>query len=68
MNNTETDVWPSFTQVVRNILGNYKADNHSKLVMNMLSSFCQLHCKMNIKMHHSHLDSFPENLGDLSEK
>ena len=36
----------------------------------MQSSFCQLGCKMSIKVHYfySHLDHFPENLGDLNEE
>lgn len=70
MNNAEADAWSSFTLVVRNFLGNHKADNYSELVENMLSSFRQLGCIMSIKVHylHSHLDSFPDNLGDLSEE
>ena len=36
----------------------------------MLEAFCDLGCKMSIKLHYinSHLDQFPENLGDVSEE
>nr|CAH7743872.1 unnamed protein product [Callosobruchus chinensis] len=36
----------------------------------MLNSFKALWCNMSIKLHYldSHLDRFPENLGDMSEE
>ncbi|GFU64794.1 hypothetical protein TNCV_2128681 [Trichonephila clavipes] len=36
----------------------------------MLSNLKELGCNMSIKIHflHSHLDRFPQNLGDFSEK
>ena len=62
--------WCSFMLVVRNFLGNHKVDNYSKLVENMICFLCQFCCKMSIKVHYlySHLDRFPDNLDDLSEK
>ena len=39
MKNTEVDEQSSFTLVVSNFLRNYKADNSSELVKNMLYSF-----------------------------
>ncbi len=42
-----------------------------KIMLNeMLSSFKSLGCNMSIKGHYfySHLDRFPENLGDTSEE
>jgi hypothetical protein len=70
MNKTESTAWSSFVLVVQNFLGNFKADNYSELVGNMLSSFCKLGCNMSIKLHylHNHLHFFPENLGDFSEE
>ena len=70
MDNTESSAWNSFVLVVKNFLGNHKADNYSDLVEDMLSNFYKLGCNMSIKVHflHSHLDHFPENLGDLSEE
>jgi len=39
-------------------------------VKEMVENFGTLGCNMNMKLHflHSHLDKFPENLGDYSEE
>ncbi|KAK5649680.1 hypothetical protein RI129_000709 [Pyrocoelia pectoralis] len=70
MNEIESNAWCSFVTVVQNFLGNHKAKNYIELVENMLSNFNILGCNMSIKVHYlySHLDRFPENLGDLSEE
>jgi hypothetical protein len=54
---------------VKNFLGK-KADNYIQLVEDILLHFNRLACNMSVKVHylHSHLDRFPENLGDLSEE
>jgi hypothetical protein len=60
----------SFVLVVKNFLGNKKADNYTQLVEDMLFHFNRLGCNMSVKFQylHSHLDRFPENLGDLNEE
>lgn len=70
MNNTEVDVWSSFTKVVQNFLWNYKAENYTKLVKRMRHSFSQLGFTMSRKLYypHSNLDPFPENFGELTEE
>jgi hypothetical protein len=70
MNEVESCAWSSFVLVVKNFLGNKKADNYTQLVKDMLFHFNRLGCNMSVKFHylHSHLDRFPENLGDLSEE
>ena len=70
MNIKEKTAWSSFVVVVKNFLGNKKAENYADLVDEMLEAFCDLGCKMSIKLHYvnSHLDQFPENLGDVSEE
>lgn len=70
MTDDETAAWSAFRGVVKNFLGNHKAENYTELVSNMLLAFQQLGCRMSIKVHYlySHLDQFPENLGDLSEE
>ena len=57
--------WISFSLVVKNFLGNTKADNYKELVEDMLLNFQNL----SIKVHYlfCHLDRFPENFGDLSK-
>ena len=70
MNIKEKTAWLSFVVVVKNFFGNKKAENYADLVDEMLEAFCDLGCKMSIKLHYinSHLDQFPENLGDVSEE
>jgi hypothetical protein len=70
MNLIELPAWTSFVDVITNFLGNHKAQNYITLVNHMLAHFKKLGCNMSIKVHylHSHLDCFPENLGDLSDE
>ena len=50
--------------------GNHKASNFNKLVMCMLKCFQKLGANMSIKLYYlfSHLDRFPQNLGDFSDE
>ena len=70
MNDKEKAAWLSFVDVMKNFLGNKKAGNHENLVGNMLSAFCDLGCKMSIKVHFlfSHSDKFPNNLEAVSDE
>lgn len=70
MNFEEKEAWVSFKKVVKNFLGNKKSSDYVQLVENMLENFRKLGCNMSLKVHFlkSHLDFFPENLGDLSEE
>jgi len=70
MNEIEQKAWNSFVSVVQNFLGKHKAENYVELVNEMLNNFRSLGCNMSIKVHylHSHLDRFPDNLGDISEE
>ena len=58
MTEKEFAAWISFTVVVKNFLGNNKANNYIQIVENMLSKFQSLGAKMSIKIHYlfSHLD------------
>ena len=53
-----------------NFLGNKKAENYKDLIQTLLKNFHRLCCNMSIKVHflNSHLDKFPENLGDISDE
>ena len=66
----EFSAWNSFVLVVKNFLGNFKAENLMELVENMLSNFREIGANMSIKIHYlfSHLDCFPRNLGNYSEE
>ena len=70
MNEIEKAAWLSFKKVVENFLDNHKSENYRQIVDDMLSHFQKLGCLMSYKIHflHSHLDYFPENLGDYSEE
>ncbi|GBP06198.1 hypothetical protein EVAR_3559_1 [Eumeta japonica] len=56
--------------VSANFLGNRKSDGYIQHVEQLPMHFYQLGCNMSIKLRylHSHLDYFPESLGDLSEE
>ena len=70
MNEVELAAWLSFAEVVKNFPGNYRAVNYKETVNNMLGNFTILGINISIKVHflHSHLDRFPENLGDVSDE
>ena len=70
MDDREKAAWISFKEVAENFLGNFKSDNYKKIVKNILKKFQGQGCLMSIKLHflHSHLEHFPENIGDCSEK
>lgn len=70
MTEIEAEAWTSFVSVVKNFLGNHKAAHYSEIVNQMLMNFEKLGVNMSIKIHflHSHLDRFPDNLGDYSEE
>ena len=57
-------------QVVTKFLGNKKDPNYESIITNILDKFKKLGCLMSLKIHflNSHLDFFPENLGDVSEE
>ena len=70
MNIVESAAWCSYISVVKEFLGNNKADNYQELVEMMLTNFQALGARMSIKVHYlfSHFDRFPENIGDVSEE
>ena len=70
INEIELASWLSFVEVVQTFLGNRKADNYKDIVQKLLDNFQALGINMSIKVHflHSHLDRFPENLGDVSDE
>jgi len=70
MNNIERSTWQSFKNVVENFLGNHKSENYEELVAELTETYRQLGCLMNLKLHFlkSHLQHFPDNLGDYNEE
>jgi len=70
MSSIEKQAWMAFKSICENFLGNNKSSNYEELVNTLLLSFQNLGCNMSVKVHflHSHLDYFPDNLGDYSEE
>jgi len=59
-----------FKRICKDILGNHKAVNYQDVVQDLLTSYKAMGCNMSVKIHflESHLDSFPENLGEVSDE
>jgi len=70
LNETERNTWLSFKRICKDFLGNHKAANYQDVVQDLLTSYKAMGCNMSLKIHflESHLDFFPENLGEVSEK
>jgi len=70
MNETERNAWLSFKRICKDFLGNHKAANYQDVVQDLLTSYKAVGCNMSLQIHflESHLDFFPENLGEVSEK
>lgn len=70
LNSLELSAWDAFKQVVQNFLGLNRADNYAELIDNMLENYQKMGCRMSLKLHflHSHLEFFPDNLGDVSDE
>lgn len=66
----EKVAWESFKNVVKNFLGNQKSMDYKELVQLLINAYEGMGCNMSLKIHflHSHLDFFPENLGDVSDE
>jgi|SRR6218665_562546 len=69
MNAAKARAWNTFSDVVLNFLGNRKACNCQQIVEELPLSLQSRGCSMSIKFTlHSHLDEFPENLGDVNQE
>lgn len=70
MNSDEEKAWKSFVEVCTKFLGNVKDPNYKNIVKKMICDFRDIGCLMNVKLHYldSHLDRFPDNVGDYSEE
>jgi hypothetical protein len=66
----ERTAWRALKSVIRNFLGNNKAENFRYIVEEMLQSYKDMGCNMSLKIHFldSHLDFFPDNLGAVSDE
>jgi len=70
LNETDRNAWLSFKRICKDILGNHKAVSYQNVVQNLLTSYKTMGCNMSLKIQflESHLDFFPENLGEVSDE
>ena len=70
MTELEKNAWLSFKNIVTNFLGNKKSLNYKSEIKELLCNYQKLGCLMSIKLHffESHVDYFPDNLGNYSEE
>jgi len=70
LNETERNAWLPFKRVCKYFLGNQRAANYQDVVQDLLTSYKAKGCNMSLKIHflESHLDIFPENLGEVSDE
>jgi len=70
LNETERNARLSFKRICKDFLGNHKAANYQNVVQDLLTSYKAVGSNMSLKIHflESHLDFFPENLGQVSDE
>lgn len=70
MTNVEKRAWTSFVDVCKKFLGNNRSEYYIDIINELMSAYQELGCNMSLKLHylHSHLDFFPENLGQFSDE
>ena len=70
LNKKEKAAYLAFKNVVTLFLGNVKSPDYQQLVERLLKTYKAQKCNMSLKIHmlHSHIDDFPENLGDVSDE
>ena len=70
LNENERNARLSFKRICKEFLGNYRAANCQEVVQYLLTSYKAMGCNISLKIHllESHLDFFPENLGEVSDE
>ena len=70
MNDIELAAWVAFKNVCAGFLGKHKDMNYVQLIGRLLETYQTMGCNMSLKLHFlkSHLELFPENLGEVSDE
>lgn len=68
MSRNEAPSWPIFAEVVQDFFGRHKIENYRYLVTTLVLTFHDISKTMGMHYLFSHLDSFPETFGDVSEE
>ena len=70
LDTVEKRAWESYIALCDNFLGNNRSADYVAVVNNFLTAYNDMACNMSIKIHflHSHLNFFPDNLGQFSDE
>jgi len=70
LNETERNSWLSLKRICKDFLGNQKAAKYQDAEKDLLISYKAFGCNMILKIHFlkSHLEFFPENLGEVTDE
>ena len=70
LDTVEKQAWESYIALCDNFLGNNRSADYVAVVNNFLTAYNDMGCNMSIKIHflHSHLNFFPDNLGQFSDE
>ena len=70
LNDSKRNAWLSFKRICQDFLGNHKAANYQDVVQDLSTSYKATECNRRLKIHflETHLDFFPENLGEVSDE
>ncbi|CAK9820022.1 hypothetical protein ANTQUA_LOCUS10411 [Anthophora quadrimaculata] len=70
LSSAEVAAWNSFKLIILDFLGNSKNPNYEMIVEDLLQKYARIGVNMSLKIHfsHSHLNFFPENLGNVSDE
>ena len=66
----QSEAWENIKDVIRNFLGNRRAENFKTKIADMISSFKKIGVNMSSKIHYmdDHVDDFAPNCGDYSDE
>ena len=70
LDTVEKRAWESYIALCDTFLGNNRSADYVAVVNNFLTAYNNMGCNMSIKIHflHSHLNFFPDNLGQFNNK
>ncbi|ESO12521.1 hypothetical protein HELRODRAFT_159075 [Helobdella robusta] len=70
LNGKDLEAWVAFKSLVFNFLGNNKSNSYKEIVEQCINAFQKMGCNMSLKIHllDSHIDFFPECLGEVSDE
>lgn len=66
----EKRAWAAVCAVITGFLGNHRDPEYKRIIKEMLDAYQAISVNMSLKVHfmHSHLDLFPDNMGDVSDE